>query len=336
MNTSNVPDKQQLLLEIRQMIQSGDLSEAEVLAQFGSLSNLASNQSSDSHSLRLSEIMYYIGATIIFIGISVLCYQNWDLFNSATRILVTLGSSIAAFVVGALLYSREDLKKASQGFFLLSAVLAPIGLNVLFKEGGMDLSSDSLQFAVYLILSAVFISSLKFFKQTVLIFFSVFFTTALFHFIINLIIGENFLMDNYEKIWEYRILAAGLAWVSLGYYLKDTSYKAITGILYGFGIIYILGSSLALGGWQPEQNVFWELVYPLVVFGAIFASVYLKSKSFLVFGTIFLIIYILKLTGEYFTSGLGWPLALVLAGLGIMGVGYWAVKLNKKYFSHTI
>jgi hypothetical protein len=44
-----------------------------------------------------------------------------------------------------------------------------------------------------------------------------------------------------------------------------------------------------------------------------------------------LIFYILKLTGEYFTSGLGWPLSLVLAGLAIIGIGYYAVKLNKKY-----
>jgi ABC-type branched-subunit amino acid transport system permease subunit len=74
-------------------------------------------------------------------------------------------------------------------------------------------------------------------------------------------------------------------------------------------------------------------VYPLLVFGVIFLSVYVKSKAFLVFGTIFLIAYILKLTSEYFSSGLGWPLALVLAGLAIMAVGYYAVRINKRYLT---
>jgi hypothetical protein len=32
-----------------------------------------------------------------------------------------------------------------------------------------------------------------------------------------------------------------------------------------------------------------------------------------------------------FVAGLGWPLALVLAGLLVMAVGYYAVRINKKY-----
>jgi len=38
-------------------------------------------------------------------------------------------------------------------------------------------------------------------------------------------------------------------------------------------------------------------------------------------------------TENRYESGLGWPLSLVLAGLAIMGVGYYAVRLNKKYLS---
>ena len=105
-------------------------------------------------------------------------------------------------------------------------------------------------------------------------------------------------------------------------------------MVYGFWVVLFLASSLALGGLEPNQNVFWELIYSLLVFGIICLSAFVKSKSFLIFGVIFLVVYILKITSEYFSSGLGWPLALVLAGFAIMGVGYWAVRLNKKYFTH--
>jgi hypothetical protein len=44
-------------------------------------------------------------------------------------------------------------------------------------------------------------------------------------------------------------------------------------------------------------------------------------------------IYILKITGEYFQDGLGWPLALVLAGLALIAVGYVAVYVNNKYLA---
>lgn len=280
--------------------------------------------------------MYYIGGGIVFLGVVVLVYQNWDSFSSALRILVTFGSFVAAFVVGILLNRYENFKKLAQAFFLLSGLLAPLGLNVLFKETGQDINSDVLQAAIYVILTAVYLGSLWFFRQTILLFFGVVFASGLFHFIVNLIVGQNLMAANYGKLWEYRILVDGIVWIALGYYWKQTSYAALSGVMYAFGVLGFLGSALALGGWQPNQNAFWELVYPLLVFGTIFFSVYIKSKSFLVFGTIFLIVYILKLTGEYFTSGLGWPLALVLAGLAIMAIGYYAVRLNKKYFAHTV
>jgi hypothetical protein len=104
--------------------------------------------------------------------------------------------------------------------------------------------------------------------------------------------------------------------------------------LYAFGSLGFLGAALALGGWAPEQNVFWELIFPLLVFGIIFLSIYVKSRAFLVFGSLFLIGYIFKLTGEYFSNTLGWPLALVLAGLLIMGVGYYAVRINRQYMKN--
>ena len=88
---------------------------------------------------------------------------------------------------------------------------------------------------------------------------------------------------------------------------------------------------MALGGFQPNQDAFWELIYPVIIFGALFTSVYIKSKSVLTMGTIFLMIYILKITAEYFSTGLGWPLALVIAGLMMIGAGYMSITIKAKY-----
>lgn len=326
-------DKQQLLDEIRLMAKSGELSRDEVLAAVSDPTGMM-KQEALGKGLSISEILYYIGGAIVFLGICVLCYQNWDSFNSFIRIFITLGSCLACFVVAILLNRYEDLQKPSQAFFLLFGMLAPLGVGVAFKEAGFDLSVDLLWVGIYVMLTAVFFSVFWYFKkQTILLFFSVAFSTILFHYLVSWIIGGNFSYSDYSKVWEYQFLVIGLAYMLVGYYLSQTSHKALVGTLYGFGSLFFLGSTLALGGWQPDQNIFWELAYPLLVFGIIFASVYTKSKSFLVFGTIFLIAYILKLTGEYFTSGLGWPLALVIAGLLIMVVGYYAVKINKQYLT---
>ena len=315
------------------MAQRGEISQAEVLAAVSGATGLTPHEASGK-GLSISEILYYIGGAIVFLGICVLCYQNWDSFSSFLRIFITLGSCLACFVVAVLLNNYEDLQKPSQAFFLLFGMLAPLGIGVAFKEAGFDLSVDLLWVGIYTILTAIFFGVFWYFKkQTILLFFSVAFSTILFHYLVSWVIGGNLSYSDYSKVWEYQFLVVGLAYILVGYYLSQTPHKALVGTLYGFGSLFFLGSTLALGGWQPDQNIFWELVYPLLVFGIIFASVYTKSKSFLVFGTIFLIAYILKLTGEYFTSGLGWPLALVIAGLLIMLVGYYAVKINKRYLA---
>jgi len=42
-------------------------------------------------------------------------------------------------------------------------------------------------------------------------------------------------------------------------------------------------------------------------------------------------IYIMKITSEYFSHAMGWPLALVLAGLILIGIGHYTYNLGKKY-----
>ena len=166
------------------------------------------------------------------------------------------------------------------------------------------------------------------------LFFAIIFTTAFFQFIINAIAGNNLSEESYNTLLQYRILVTGLAYMLVAYFLSSTARQFLTGILYSLGALAFLISALALGGFFPDQNIFWELVFPLLVFGMIFASVMVKSRSLLFFGTLFLIVYIFKLTAEYFRNSLGWPLALVLAGMLIIAVGFYAVKINRKYLKN--
>jgi hypothetical protein len=88
----------------------------------------------------------------------------------------------------------------------------------------------------------------------------------------------------------------------------------------------ILGAGLSLGG-------FWDILYIGLVFGVILLSVYLKSRAFLIFGALFLMAYLIKITGEYFADTIGWPIALIFAGFAVIGVGFVAYYINKEYIS---
>src|SRR5271170_7434446 len=95
-------EKTQLLDEIRQMSAAGQLSQAEVLSVFSGQPVLA-QEAASTKNLTIAEILYYIGGAIVFLGITVLCYQNWDNFSSFLRIFITLGSCVACFIVAAIL-----------------------------------------------------------------------------------------------------------------------------------------------------------------------------------------------------------------------------------------
>ena len=68
-----------------------------------------------------------------------------------------------------------------------------------------------------------------------------------------------------------------------------------------------------------------------MVFGGVFLSVYMKSRSVLIASTLFLVAHVVYITSEYFADSLGWPISLVLLGFVFIGLGYGSVTINKKY-----
>lgn len=322
-------DKQQILEELKTALASGAISQSEVLETMKQETFVQPDSSAKK--MDLSQIMYYIGGGIVFVGICILIFQNWEHLPTFAKIGVTLGFSFLALVAAMLFNKYEKFKGIAQAFFLLTFLVMPLGFYITIDKMGIDIGSVGVSVLVWFVLTLVFSSLFYYYRSTSLLLYVILFATGFFHFMINWMVGAN--LPQTETVVEYRFLVTGLAYILLGLYLSKTTHSTLTGFLYGFGCLGFLGASMALGGWSPNQNIFWELIYPVLVFGIIFSSVYLKAKSFLVLGTIFLIGYIFKLTSEYFQQSMGWPLALVVAGFLVMLIGYYAVKINKKYLT---
>lgn len=280
--------------------------------------------------LGVAEILYYIGGAIIFLGVSILVWQNWSTLNPFTKVLATLGSSVAAYAVGALFMREERTEAVGYAFHLIAALLAPVGLYVLLDNFGFDAGGSGWLVLISGFLLSVYLLSDFIFRKTVFALFSIIFGTWFYFALANYLIQNNQVFDR-QKFYEYLVLFAGLAYVLLGYFFSEIRKKSLSDPLYGFGVIWFLGAALVLGGWKPNQNYFWEIIFSGLAFAALFLSVYLKSGSFLTFGTLFLMAYVLKITAEYFTSGLGWPLSLVIAGLLMIAIGYMSVYIKRSY-----
>ncbi|HOW35105.1 MAG TPA: hypothetical protein PL155_01640 [Candidatus Omnitrophota bacterium] len=327
--------KEELLQLIRCHARESTITKEELIDAYEQGLKSPAAESQTLIQSRLSAILYFIGGLIVVLGIAILIGQNWNSLNAPSKILSTLGSGIAAFVVGVLFSQNKKFDLIGQAFFFISVLVMPTGLSITFDIAGFDIGSNTLQFLTSIILLATFLGAYSIFKKTVLLIACFIFGTWAFFSLTNLIVGNNPIVRDW-KFFDYRVLMTGLTYIFLGYYLSenDTENKeTLANWLYGLGIIGFLGAALKLGGWPPHQNPFWELVFPGLVFGTIFLSIYLKNKSFLLFGSLYLMAYIGKISAEYFAHSLGWPLALVIAGLALMATGYFSFYLNKKYIS---
>ena len=315
-------NKQELLQELSSRLASGDLTRSEVLEAIRP-------EQSES---RLSTILYYIGGGVVFLGMIFLIAQEWGHFGTGMKIFVTLGSGIAAFIMGVLFSGQERLGAAGPAFFLVAALLLPLGLLVTYDEAGIDVDRLTAQIQIGGILFAAYLGAYALIRKNVLLAFSFIFGTWLFFALTDYMLSGPPMIDEWSFI-NYRVLFAGLAFMLLGYSFVGSEREPLTGWLYVFGVLGFLGAGLALGEWKPNQNAFWEAVYPGLVFGIIFLSTYIKSRIFLILGSVALGAYLTKITAEYFSDSLGWAFSLVLVGFVLMGIAYLAVRVNRRHIS---
>jgi len=323
-------DKDNVLKDLESLIKEGKLTKEELLETYNR-SIRTDKQETLSKQSRISNILYYIGGAIVFLGICIFVGTNWSNLNDITKILVTLGSSVMMYFAGTLISRYENLEKVCDAFYFIAGLVAPLGIFVTMDISGINTSSAGSHTVAAAIVLIVNLVSYYLDRRQVFFVFSVIFGTWLFFGLTTFLIGGRPFYD-----WDfikYRWLAAGLTHMVLGYSLANTNRKDLTRYLYGFGVIEFLTAALCLGGWSPNQSVIWELIFPGLTFGIIFLSVYLKTRSFLIFGSMYLMFYILKITNEYFASGFGWALSLIVVGFALMGIGYFAFYLNKKYIS---
>lgn len=343
------PDKGEILGQISDMAEKEILTRAEVVQAFeaGRLRNAPGGSSVSAvgaeprlgvqHSqpakkrIGVAEILFYIGGAVVFLGLAFMVGQNWKTLGAAPRLLLTLGAGIAAYYAGLALSRDEKTEMASPAFFLISALIMPVGLYVVFDSAGVKVSGYGYQVIISGIMLGVYLTSYYVFRRSLFVLFSILFGTWLFFSITSFLIMQGPQFD-LEKFYLYRVVAAGLAYLLLGHAFGNGKHAPIAGFLNNAGLIAFLGAALILGGWEPSQNVFWEVFYPGFVFAALFLSVSLRSTAYLVWGAIFLIAYLTKITMEYFSKSMGWPAALIFAGLMLIGVAYLTVSLRRRYF----
>jgi len=312
-------DKEQLLSTVTEFSRNKTITARELLSAY------EKGKWGEGKASVLSKILYTIGASILLVGIIALIGQYWNDLSSLAHIVISLGSSIASYFIALLILQSGKSDSLVQTAFGVSAILLPIGLAITFIE----FEYDNI-IVIPTIALAVAGLSLALFRNFVFTIATIVFGTwELYQVIEKLTTTLDYSLRS--DIFIYTTMVLGLLYILLGYIiinLKKTWGESFSSLLYFAGASTFLGAALSLGG-------VWDILFSGFVTSMIILSLYLKSRALLVAGTLFIVIYLIKLTSEYFADSIGWPVALVVIGLFTIAVGFMAVNLHKRFISKT-
>ena len=268
----------------------------------------------------LGRILGYLGGIFIVAGLSVFIALNWDVMNSAARIIITLGSGITAFIMAIVASADERYAKVRTPLYLIAAALQPVGLLVAIDEFS---SAGDWHYAVLLTAGIMVFQQAAVFWQkrdTTLLFTTLVFALWFFGVALDLVhVGDEFIA-----------LILGASTLSLCAGLESTPHRGMTPFW------YLVGSILFFHGvFELVQRTALELVFLAVACAGVFLSTWVRSRTLLFVCTIAILAYISYFTAEHFQDSLGWPLLLVVLGLVFIALSAMAMRINRRYISNS-
>jgi hypothetical protein len=305
--------KEEALKQIADIAQAHDLTASEILAGLS-----PTEEGTDSKSSVLTRLFGYLGAIFVLAGLGVFIEMQWEEMNSVARITVTVGSGIAAFVMALFASADERWEKAATPLFLLAALMQPTGILVALDE----FSSGGDERYAFLLTSGVLLiqQGLIFLKtgRTVLLFTSLIFGAWLF----------GTAMDLLDLDGDLIFFTLGLSLLFVTYSIDRTPHATITTFWY-----FVSSTAMLTAFFSLVEHSVLEVLFLGAACGVVFLSTWVKSRSLLVVGTVAILGYVGYYTAENFTDAIGWPIALMLFGLLLIGLSAVAFRINRKYIA---
>ena len=302
--------KREALAEIATLAAKHDIEPEEIAAY------LTGTSSPQKGSAVIGKLLSYIGGAFVFSGVGLLISFLWDDIGGAERVILTFGSGLAAFILAMVCARDPRYDKAVTPIFLVAACLQPTGLFVFLDEF-MPRSGDP-EFTASLVFGVLALQQVLAFwalKRTSLLFFAFVFWNAC-------LAAAMAWMDFDGEIVG---LVLGISMLCLSWGIGKTPHRAIVPFW------YFVGGATTLGSWWALfENTAVDLTFVGIGAVLVYVSIRAGSRSLLFVSILGLLAYMSYFAWQYFADVIGWPIALIVVGLAMIGVTGWAVKLAKK------
>ena len=260
----------------------------------------------------LAKILAYLGGVFVLAGIAIFIGMQWDQFNSAVRVLVTLGAGFAIYLFAMATLSDTRFARVTTPMLLIATLLQPTGIVVMLNEysRGGDPEHGLLFMCVVMLVQQFFTFLAK--KRTVLLFTSLFFGAA----------GFGTLCQILEIDEGIMALALGIGLTSISYAIDKTAHKAITPFWYFAGSVFFL-----YGAFDVLEGSAIEILYFGVAAGFMYLATVVRSRT-LLFSSV---IALMAFTGYFFRDSLANAFGLIIMGFLLIALSAVAMSLNRKY-----
>ena len=264
----------------------------------------------------LTRLLAYLGGVFVFAGLCVFIAMQWDEMNSAARVVITLGSGVAAFAMAVVATRDARLAAAVTPLDLIAAVLQPLGMLVAMREysSGGDWHYASMTTAGVMLL------------QQLLAFYALRRSAAVFAALLFGAILVGTALDLLDASDHAIALTVGVALLYLSIGIGRTRYAVVTPFW------YFVSTALTLWGlFDAVQGTAVEVVFLGAACAAVYLSVLVRSRAVLVVATFAILGYVGYFTAENFADTVGWPLALIAFGLVMIALSVAAVSISRRY-----
>ncbi len=264
----------------------------------------------------LARALAYLGGTFVLAGLAVFVGTFWDDMNSAERIVVTLGSGVVALVLAYFAHGSAKRDRLATPLFLIAAILQPTG--ILVALGEMSLGGDFLyaQLAVSLVMLV----------QCAIVYVRVRRAAVLFCTIAYAGVALASGLEALDIAGDINGLVTGASVFLLTCFVRRGPHASITPFW------YFVSSAFVMGSWyEIADHHDVGITTVAIAAGFVYLSTLFRSRTLLAAGTIGVLATVGEFTGKHFADSIGWPLALILLGILMMGLGALAVRIHRRY-----
>lgn len=264
----------------------------------------------------LVTVLGVLGGTFVFAGIGVFIALQWDHMNSAARVVVTLGSGLAALVLGVLATRDPRFGKAAAPLFLTAAALEPTGMFVAFGEFGSGGDWRTANLVTTSVMALQFGAVFASVRRSTTLFLAIFFAM--------LFCWTSLHLLNVDDTLVALVMGASLLLTAIG--VDRTPYRGITPVWYLAGAVAFL-----MGVFDAVDRTPFEILFLAVAAAFVYLSVVVHSRALLAVATLAILAYTGWYTSEHFAQSIGWPLALIAFGIFMIGLSALAFRIDRDY-----